>query len=238
MGVLKDIYNTAKDAKDIAKEVRFDSNSMRKNSIAKMSSQATLQFPIIVSRSLDINTAQSVCKALERQYATFVQMVISLNPYLDLQKDKNMTGYLNKIHQNNPRIIDALEESCMNVYSDEYLGLTMFFSINEGCNGAVLASNKKQLFCVEDALNKNTINDLYKPETMSYAVAESSMNYFCHKNNILLEAPVTDAEIDAAVDQLELSKLNLKDRRWKETRDYNIKQRERMQRKRKNAKSF
>lgn len=230
MGVLKDIYNTAKDAKDIAKEVRFDSNSMRKNSIAKMSSQATLQFPIIVSRSLDINTAQSVCKALERQYATFVQMVISLNPYLDLQKDKNMTGYLNKIHQNNPRIIDTLEESCMNVYSDEYLGLTMFFSINEGCNGAVLASNKKQLFCVEDALNKNTINDLYKPETMSYAVAESSMNYFCHKNNILLETPVTDAEIDAASDQLELSKLNLKDRRWKETRDYNMRQRERMQR--------
>lgn len=230
MGVLKDIYNTAKDAKDIAKEVRFDSNAMKKNSIAKMSSQATLQFPIIVSRSLDINTAQSVCKALERQYATFIQMVISLNPYLDLQKDKNMSGYLNKIHQNNPRIIDALEESCINVYSDEHLGLSMFFSLNEGCNGAILASNKKQLFCVEEALNKTIVNDLFKPETMTYAVAESNMNYFCHKNNILLETPVTDAEIDAASDQLELSRLKLKDARWKEKRDYDIRQKERVQR--------
>lgn len=229
MGILKDISDTLRDAKDIAKEVNFDSNTMRRNSIAKMSSQATLQFPIIVSRSLDINTAQSVCKALERQYATFVQIVISLNPYLDLQKDKNMSGYLSKIHQNNPRIIDALEESCMNVYSDEFIGVNLLFSLNEGCSGAVLASNKKQLFCVEDGLNKNTINSLYHPERITQAVAESNMVYYCNKNNILLEETVSDNDIMSAKDKLELEKLRFRDSRLKEKRDYNIRQRERLQ---------
>lgn len=233
MGILKDISDALKDAKDIAKEVKFDSETMRRNSIAKMSSQATLQFPIIVSRSLDINTAQSVCKALERQYATFVQIVISLNPYLDLQKDKNMTGYLSKIHQNNPKIIDALEENCMNVYSDDFIGLNLLFSLNEGCNGAVLASNKKQLFCIEDGLNKNIINNLYQPEGLTQAVAESSMSYYCAKNNIVLEEKkwdtVSDDEIKNAPDQLELGKLKLRDSRWKEKRDYDLRQKERIQ---------
>lgn len=210
MGILKVISDTLKDGKELVKEINFNSDSLRKNSIAKMSSESTLQFPIIISKSLDINTAQSVCKALERQYAIMVQIVISGNPFLNLEKDKNLAGYLKGIHQNNPRIADALEESCINVYSDEFIGLNLLFSLNEGASGAVLASNKKQMFCVEDSLNKNSINDLYKPEEITQAVAESALEYFCAKNNILMEAMPTDAEIDAATDQLELSKLNMK----------------------------
>ena len=208
MGILKDINDTLKDVKNIAKELSFKSDTIKGTSLAKMSSAATLQFPIIVSRSINNDTAQSVSKAMERQYATFVQIVISLNPYLDLQKDKDMSGYLKNIHQNNPTPIDLLE-SCTNVYSDEAYGLHMLMSLNEGCNGQILASNKEQMFSVEDHLNPIKINDIYKPASITLSVAESSLDYFCKKNNIITEA--LEDDIDNAKDQFELNKIKAKE---------------------------
>ena len=208
MGILKDINDTLKDVKNIAKELSFKSDTIKGTSLAKMSSAATLQFPIIVSRSINNDTAQAVSKAMERQYATFVQIVISLNPYLDLQKDKDMSGYLKNIHQNNPTPIDLLE-SCTNVYSDEAYGLHMLMSLNEGCNGQILASNKEQMFSVEDHLNPIKINDIYKPASITLSVAESSLDYFCKKNNIITEA--LEDDIDNAKDQFELNKIKAKE---------------------------
>lgn len=179
MGILKDVNK----AIALAKDAKMEINKFKSESLARKSSAATLQFPIIISRSVNMDTAQAVSKALERQYAIFVQIVLSLNPFLDLKKDKDMAGYLNKIHQNNPSPLDLLE-SCTNVYSDEAYNVHLLMSINEGCNGPVLKSNKEQMFCVEDYLNKNKINDLYKPANITLPVAESSLNYFCKKNGI------------------------------------------------------
>ena len=179
MGILKDVNK----AIALAKDAKMEINKFKSESLARKSSAATLQFPIIISRSVNMDTAQAVSKALERQYAIFVQIVLSLNPFLDLKKDKDMAGYLNKIHQNNPSPLDLLE-SCTNVYSDEAYNVHLLMSINEGCNGPVLRSNKEQMFCVEDHLNKNKLNDLYKPANITLPVAESSLNYFCKKNGI------------------------------------------------------
>lgn len=179
MGILKDVNK----AIALAKDAKMEINKFKSESLARKSSAATLQFPIIISRSVNMDTAQAVSKALERQYAIFVQIVLSLNPFLDLKKDKDMAGYLNRIHQNNPSPLDLLE-SCTNVYSDEAYNVHLLMSINEGCNGPVLRSNKEQMFCVEDYLNKNKINDLYKPANITLPVAESSLNYFCKKNGI------------------------------------------------------
>lgn len=179
MGILKDVNK----AIALAKDAKMEINKFKSESLARKSSAATLQFPIIISRSVNMDTAQAVSKALERQYAIFVQIVLSLNPFLDLKKDKDMAGYLNRIHQNNPSPLDLLE-SCTSVYSDEAYNVHLLMSINEGCNGPVLRSNKEQMFCVEDYLNKNKINDLYKPANITLPVAESSLNYFCKKNGI------------------------------------------------------
>ena len=187
MGILKDVNK----AIALAKDARMEINKFKSESLARKSSAATLQFPIIISRSINMDTAQSVSKALERQYAIFVQIVLSLNPFLDLKKDKDMAGYLNRIHQNSPSPLDLLE-SCTNVYSDEAYGVHLLLSINEGCNGPVLRSNKEQMFYVEDYLNKNKINDLYKPANITLPVAESSLNYFCKKNNIVVTEAVED----------------------------------------------
>ena len=182
MTILKDINDTLRDAIDIAKEMDIKLN--KQTSIAKLSSAATLQFPVITSRSINVDTAQTVVKALERQYAMFVQMVISMNPYLDLEKDRNLQGYLRNIHQNNVGIID-LKESAMSLYSDDF-GRTLLFSLNEGCNGQVLASNREQMFNPEEYLNNKILNNLYASKEISLENAMLNLDYYYKKNPEIL----------------------------------------------------
>ena len=182
MTILKDISDTLKDAVNIAKELDIKMN--KQTSIAKLSSAATLQFPVITSRSINVDTTQTIVKALERQYAMFVQLVISMNPYLDLEKEKNLQGYLRNIHQNNIGIMD-LKESAMSLYSDDF-GRTLLFSLNEGCNGQVLASNKEQMFNPEDYLNNKILNNLYASKEISLENAMLNLDYYYKQNPEIL----------------------------------------------------
>ena len=197
MGILKDITDALKDAKGLGKEVKglqSEINSRRGTSLARMSSDATLQFPIIISRSISIDNAQSVSKALERQYANFVQLVISLNPHMDLDEDKDVIGYIKKnIHQNNINALDLME-SATSVLSNEAYGVYLLTSINNGSNANITRSNKEQMFSVEECLNMNSVNNLYQPVSINYGIAESSLKYFCKKNNIVMEATPSDVD--------------------------------------------
>ena len=197
MGILKDITDALKDAKSLGKEVKglqSEINSRRGTSLARMSSDATLQFPIIISRSINLDNAQSVSKALERQYANFVQLVISLNPHMDLDEDKDVIGYIKKnIHQNNINALDLME-SATSVLSNEAYGVYLLTSINNGSNANITRSNKEQMFSVEECLNMNSVNNLYQPANINYGIAESSLKYFCKKNNILMEATPSDVD--------------------------------------------
>lgn len=186
MGSFKEIGDLLKDAKGVIKSMTTKATDIRGNSIARQSSTATLQFPIIVSRSINVDTASSIVKAMERQYATYVQMVIALNPVINWDEG-DISAFINKIHQNNPTPLDVIE-SCTNVYTNEEYNLRLASFITEGCNGALLRSNKEQLFCIEDHLNPYKLNDLYKPKQVNLSVAESTLEYYCKKNNILMEA--------------------------------------------------
>ena len=183
MTILKDISDTLKDAIDIAKEMNISLN--KQTSIAKMSSDATLQFPVITSRSINVDTAQTVTKALERQYAIFIQMIISMNPYLDLEKDRNLQGYIKKnLHQNTAKLID-LNESAMDLYSDIF-GNTMLFSLNEGCSGQVLASNIEQMFNPDEYLNNKILNNMYASKSISLESAMLHLDYYYKSNPEIL----------------------------------------------------
>lgn len=213
MTVLKDINDTLRDAVHIAKEMDIKLN--KQTSIAKLSSAATLQFPVITSRSINVDTAQTVVKALERQYAMFVQMVISMNPYLDLEKDRNLQGYLRNIHQNNVGIID-LKESAMSLYSDDF-GRTLLFSLNEGCNGQVLASNREQMFNPEEYLNNKILNNLYASKEISLENAMLNLDYYYKKNPEIL----TERSIHQIIKEKNQQRKNRKEQRDVKNNTYN-----------------
>ena len=73
MGSLKELGDLLRDTKGIIKDMGVRVNDIRGNSLARQSLAATLQFPVIMSKSINVDTATNVVKALERQYANFVQ---------------------------------------------------------------------------------------------------------------------------------------------------------------------
>ena len=176
MGSLKELGDFLRDSKGVVKDLACKVNDMKGLSIAKQSSASTLQFPVITTKSINIDVASTVVKALERQYAIFVQMTIQLNPVINWDKE-DIPAFISRLHQNNPTPIDVIE-SCINVYSDESLGLRMIMSLNEGCNAQVLRSNKEQLLVIEDYLNQTKLNDLYKPNQITLEQANASLDYF------------------------------------------------------------
>ena len=63
MGSLKELGEVLRDAKGIIKEIRCKSDDIKGLSIAKQSSASTLQFPVIMSRSINVDTASNVVKS-------------------------------------------------------------------------------------------------------------------------------------------------------------------------------
>lgn len=168
MGIFKDITDTVKDIRDELKGVEGDYLTQKRySSIAKQSMEGTLQFPILISRSLDLGTSQIITKALEREFASFAQIVLSMNPYLDLKKDKNVAGYLRNFHQNTGNVRttsgDFTLENATALSNDDET-LNGLFVTCEGATRKVIGENRKQLESILEHVNMNKLNDLYIPQ--------------------------------------------------------------------------
>lgn len=168
MGILKDITDVVMDLKrEVGNSEAGDYLAKKRySSIAKQSMEGTLQFPVLVSRSLEVGTAQMVSKALEREFSSFVQIVLSMNPYLDLKKDKDVAGYLRNFHQNTGSVKTSLNdftlENC-NMLANEDETLEALFVTCKGGAGKAVADNRNQLGSVYEHLRMDTVNNLHVP---------------------------------------------------------------------------
>lgn len=171
MGVLRDIVDTAKEI-DIKGATNNYFNNKRYSSISKRGSEGVLQFPVLVSKSLDIDTLQMVTKALERQYSTFVQIIISMNPVMYLDKDRDIVGYLKQFHQNSDVKFDSndvlnaasnLKENCTFWSSDDEKNVVLAFTY-EGVSRSLLQRNKDLLQSTLDNIITECLNNKYIPE--------------------------------------------------------------------------
>lgn len=197
MGILRDIIDTVKDVSSIASDSKL--RHKRTTSLSKTSLEGTLQFPVLVSKSLDIETLQMVSKGLERQYASFVQIALSMNPTLDLSTDRDAIGYLRRFHQNtNVRMgaeditnagFDLLKENYAG-YSDELNQVLLFAAVYEGSTARLVASNKEQLESILEHVRHDVLNDKFIPRNGTYMFANSSMA----KYHNVLEAKGTNPQ--------------------------------------------
>lgn len=192
MGLLKDITDVISDLKSDIKGIGTAeyAKRLRGSSIARKGAEGTLQFPVIVSRSLSIDDAIMICKALERQYATFTQITLSLHPYLDLSKDKDISSYLKNFHQNTGNrfstIGDLLMENSYECLVDDEEEIGAMFLLNEGATPQVIKDNNAQMFSCLDYINENCVNNLYKPTTPKVNFKNNDLNNFF--NNRVFES--------------------------------------------------
>ena len=78
IGALKDFLDLVTDIKSSASELGF--GDKRYSSISKRASEGTLQFPHIISRNIDIDTAQTLCKGSESLSWSIISICQKLLP--------------------------------------------------------------------------------------------------------------------------------------------------------------
>ena len=199
MSLLKDISEVITSLKDSYSDLGINeyANRVKGSSIARTGAEGTLQFPVIIPDSINIDTAVMITKVLESQFASFTRITLSMHPYLDLSKDKDISSYLKRYHQNAGSRFSTLGslllEGSYDILSNESDEICGLFITTEGCNGSVLKDNKLQLFSVYDYINENSLNDLYKPKNPRVNFKNKSLNNY-YNNEIVTEA--RDNELD------------------------------------------
>lgn len=195
MGTLRDIIDIGKDMIKNGEMKSMFNNKAQSRSLSKKASEGTVQFPVIISSSMDIETAQNISKALERNYATFVQIVFSMDPTLSVTDGKSAADYIMKFHQNmNSKFNDVYDigkvmgESATLLENDEFIILS---GIYEGSTTRIVANNKEQLINLMDHVRHDILDHKYVPklETM-YNFKNPELN---HKYNSMRFEPVSEA---------------------------------------------
>lgn len=201
MGVLKDISGAIKDISSIINPAEIGNaiRDVRSTSLSRKGAEGTLQFPNLVSRANDIDVAIMINKALERQYAVFTQITISMNPYLDLSKDGDVNSYLRRFHQNSKKgflntIGDLTLEDNASVLMNDDESLEALFIVAEGSSSKAIKDNKDNLYCTMDYINENCLNDLYTPKDPKVNFKNPNLTNFFN-NRLFDEAEiVTEAK--------------------------------------------
>lgn len=117
--VIRDIVDVVTDLKDMDELPGF-SNKKSFKSVASATKDMILVFPCIVSRSIPIDTAAMVTKAIERKAVTMLQMLFSA---LQISNTDDGLEYLRQFH-NNLRIDDFFSV-------DSFIGVMDKFVANE-----------------------------------------------------------------------------------------------------------
>lgn len=164
MSILKDVMDLIKDfdAQDLERMI----NTKKPTSISKAASEGTLQFPVLITRSLDISTLNTICSALERQFASFAQIAMTMDQTANIKEGGK--GYLRKFHQNAGIKYD------MNDLSNDILAITKESGVTAviesvTANGATLkvkVSNQEQLASVLESLELNPLNKKFNPKNL------------------------------------------------------------------------
>lgn len=99
MGEIKDAIETMHDIKaEFASAAVYNT----KRSISSASLEGTANFPVLVEDSISLDDGILVSRALEKKYASFLLTVLTMEPYLKIEKGQTPTAaaYLKQFHQN------------------------------------------------------------------------------------------------------------------------------------------
>ena len=226
MGVFLDIATVVANLKDakangiLSKEfdIMKHNTGRQYSSISKRASEGALQFPVIISSSIDIETAQNISKALERNYSTFAQIAFSFSPTSEYKQGWNAQDYIKNFHQNTGLksdvydIIDGINmmtNESFNCVEDS--DLVFIGATYESATRKIQADNKEQLFDLMEHLRHDILNNKYIPKTeVIYNFKDQELN---KKYNNMTHLSEADSSKDAEKkDKLTTSVNKLKDR--------------------------
>ena len=164
--VVRDIVDIITSAKDFD-QIKWINNKNNTGSIAKRASNLVLVFPVMVSNSLNIQTAMIVSKAIERKCCSLLQILFSS---MQITNADNLQDYIKQFHTN----LDLKDHMDL----DEFFGVMDSLVDEEAIivDKDMYESIKEDMhninFHLEEEFNPHSIND-YK--VVNNAFGESSI---------------------------------------------------------------
>lgn len=134
MGEIKDAIETISDLKATFAEAGIYST---KRSISASAMEGTANFPVLVEDSVTLDDGILISRAAEKKYASFLLTVLTMEPYLEVEKGgptPSASAYLKQFHQN-MRVNDSTKGFHMDFnqfIKESYEGTDMDYSIMEG----------------------------------------------------------------------------------------------------------
>ena len=190
MSILKDVMDLMKDfdANDLGRMMM----SRKPSSISRAAAEGTLQFPVLITRSLEISVLNMICSALERQFASFAQIAMTMDQVANSKE--GVGGYLRRFHQNsgvkysktdflndlNQLTRESVEEALIEAEGVKFILESVTAA---GATYKVSVSNKEQLESVLESLNLQKLNDKFRPKNLLAMEATRYNDRATHNGN-------------------------------------------------------
>lgn len=102
VSAIKDVVNATSGTMDGISNTAARFIKPRDGSISAMALQGTANFSVLVPDDLDLEDDLMIARALEQRFSTFLLTVLTMNPYMPIDKGSVPTAqdYINKFHQN------------------------------------------------------------------------------------------------------------------------------------------
>ena len=185
----------------IPSAAQVGNNALKNNfsSIAAKASEGILQFPVVISNAVDFDAAVTTGKALERSYASFVEVVFSMNKDLGDVNTDNISDYLHSFHQNTDTTTDTssfFEESLKPDkplgFKDEKTETTFECQLYYPEKPLMVGVLKEQLKPYIENFCLTKLNDLYTPRRISETSYRVNMEGYITEKKVPEKAVVTE----------------------------------------------
>ena len=162
MGVLRDMLHIIKDVDvdsitDLSK--RFNGRDYHSGTMSRRAAEGTMQFPLLASRTISFPTIQLIANACERNCASFVQIVLSMHPEMDVRNGSSGFDYLEMFHQNSDTTEDPLNTIMTTATGESYVVQTRAFTVDAN----KLKILKEELTAHGIDWREGKLNDVVKP---------------------------------------------------------------------------
>lgn len=151
-----------------------------KKSLSRMAMDGMADFSAIVEDTIGVDEGTMVARALEKRFASFLMISMSMDPTFDLNGTDNLRDYVRQFHQNinvdndimggtkisfeqitPERLLDVAESLGKEYNAFVKEGALILHTVYEGINSSAINMETAKLqFSVEDALESTKINDI------------------------------------------------------------------------------
>ena len=193
-----------------------------KKSISRMAMDGIADFPVVVEDTLSVEEGMMIARSLEKRFASFLMVVMSMDPTFDMSKDgTTMADYLKQFHQNmnvDGDIIGGAKLSLESVSTEKLLNVaeslgveySMFVdeavgilhTIYEGVNSHFVNKEAAKLnFTIEEVTESAVLNDVGKVVLEAGKLTPGPSTKFDNKNSDPKQRqPLVNAEFKKAND--------------------------------------